>query len=158
MGMFSGASKTQISKFADRNYFDPNEYIVEILECKIIESNDKKSMIVEAVVLAKKHKSGPALGSTAAYFIAMKNGSKERSIWMNNLMSFMCAFYGCETEDYDDDEWEDMIEGAFEGNNLKGEVHKLKTSMNEAGTYTKHFWLGEPSDKDWDNYEFVLDD
>ena len=160
-GMFSGVSKTEISRgYGERVYFEPNDYIVEISECKMIESDGKKALIIEAEILTKKRDTGikPNLGDKAAYFISMKPGKKETSIWHNNLMSFMCSVYECEPDEYDDDMWEEMIEGAFEGNNLKGEVLKLTTNMNEAGTYTRHYWNGEPSEKDWDDYELVVEE
>lgn len=161
MGMFSGASKAQVSgKFNEATYFKPNEYIVELVECKKINASGLDMLIISAKVLAKKVDDGesPNVGETASYFIKMEGGAQKRSIWMNNMMSFLCSFLDTEPDEYDDEEWEEIGEQVFEHNAWKGELHKLKCVMNDAGTYTKHFWQGEPNDSDWEEYDLVLDE
>lgn len=157
-GMFSGFSKRTVPRY-EKLYFEPNQYIVEISECKFIEGENDPVFIVQAKVLAKMKDTGepPELGDKPSWVVPVR-GKKE--IWQTTLLQFLCSYMDCEPEEYDDDEWENIITSVFENNEWKGEVMKLKTKTVETktgGDFTKHIWQGEPQDKDWDNYDLVMD-
>jgi len=160
MGMFSKLSEVQVRNY-EKLYFEPNSYIVEIKECKIVESDNNDDMlIISAKVLAKKKDTGirPELEDTAAQCIPMRG---QASIWKTNMMEFICAVTGDEIDDHDDREWEDIAADIFEDNSLKGEITKLRTYSKETkkgGEFTHHIWEGPPSNKDWNRYEIVVEE
>lgn len=155
MGMFSKLSEVKISKY-EKLYFDPNEYIIEIIECKKISSDNGDFLIVSGKILAKKTANGPELGETASWVQGM-NGLPD--IWKRALMEFLCGVLVAEVDDYTDEEWENAVADIFENDGLKNEITILKTVHKETkkGTdFTKHIWKGPPSESDWNKYEFVL--
>ena len=160
MGMFSGLSKVQIKGYGDTQYFEPNKYIVEIMELKQITSRKGITMIVgNAKVLAKMNPSveGPQTGEIGTWTI--KITGVEPEIWKSNWIEFLCAVYGgCDPDEYDDDQWEDASEQALEHGSLEGEVLRLETFMNEKQTYTVHKWYPEPTEKQWNDYAETIEE
>lgn len=163
MGMFDDFKKVEIQNYTETKYFEPNKYVVEIKECKQINRDENEIRegktdlwVVDAEILAQKHENdniivGDICTQFMKPFAKFNSGKKE-------MKEFLIANFELSKEDIEDfdenpENWENLWSSCVDDNVLEGKRIRLDVTKSKSGNYTKHFWRGEITDRDLEDFD-----
>ena len=140
MNPFAGLN--DVSENQGGLYFDPGEYLVEVLGIKLIDSQQHRGdqlYIVECGVLEGTTRDGTAVrGGTRSWIVNMRWPSA-----LSSIRHFLASALGCEFADVTDEVAAGSIaaDQPLTGTRLRVEAYHVTTRAG--GTFTKMKWRAE---------------